>query len=149
MSAQADLFSGPRLRATSIQAYREIKAQGLLGAARERVYSSLFELGSATAGEITAHLGPGATRNNVASRLNELSKLGIVREVEPRSCRVSGRRALVREIVPGAMPVKREAEPRALRIDDARHLARELSTRLGTSELGTMAAGILEALEGK
>lgn len=67
------------IRQTSIQAYTNIKQNGLLSKRRFEVYAWLFEHGPATAGRVSQ--GIHGNRNNTATRLTELRNMGVVQEV--------------------------------------------------------------------
>jgi len=111
------------------------------------VYRALIDLGSATAGEVAKKLGPSAVRNNVATRISELKACGLVRETDKRPCRISGARALVFEIIPGALPKKPEPTPRPLRLVDAVRLAEEIGV-IAQARGDTELTGKLERLIG-
>jgi hypothetical protein len=74
------------VRETSIQAYYEIAASGLLAKRRFEAYQYLFDLGgTASAGEIDRYyvdkLNPGSYYKGLAKRLSELRDWGVIDEV--------------------------------------------------------------------
>ena len=80
---------------TSAQAYYAVLQT--LGYKQEMVYLKLKEIGNATNNELKQALG--WEINTVTPRVNELRKLGIVKEGTRRPCRVSGMTAIAWEIV--------------------------------------------------
>lgn len=84
-------------RQTSIDAYNEIKESGLLSHRRFEVYETLFNIGPATAGEIskaqnkTSNFAKG---DNSHARLCELRDLGVVKEIMEVKCTVTGMRVI-------------------------------------------------------
>lgn len=92
------------VRRTSLEAYREIEARGLLPAARLRVLRLLAERGRPMTGtEVDTELGRGAHK-----RLSELERLGCVAERGTIACPLTGRRAIAWEAT-GELP--REEAP--------------------------------------
>lgn len=85
-------------RATSLEAYEEIKANGLLSKARWRIYRVLCEQGPMTASELFNYLETreGVKVNwNTRTRFTELRDLGVIAELEERKCRITGQRVIV------------------------------------------------------
>lgn len=78
-------------RPTSVQAYREIKSEGLLGELQRQVLLATRRYGPGTAREIcsAAHIEGGW------KRFSELARDGFVREEGERRCAVTGRKAIV------------------------------------------------------
>lgn len=99
-------------RRTSIDTYRAIANEGLLSRRRLQVYSVLFEVGPATAAEIsnaTPGLKSASKGDNVHARLLELKELGCVYERGERKCRMTGRRAITWDVTE-SLPVKKQAD---------------------------------------
>jgi hypothetical protein len=88
-------------RETSVLAYREIKAEGVLSELQVMVLNSLREDGPCTASELMekAHARhPDWTismLSNFEKRLSELRRHGVAEELPRRRCQVSGRMAIV------------------------------------------------------
>lgn len=74
------------MRQTSIQAYQQIEAHGLLSRVRWVVYSHLFRHGPLTGSELNSQLG-GVSFHK---RLSELERLGVVYTMGKRNCDVTG-----------------------------------------------------------
>jgi len=74
------------IRQTSIQAYREIEAKGLLSRVRWLVYAHLYANGPLTGTELNAQMGGVGYHK----RLSELERLGVVRTVGRKRCSVTG-----------------------------------------------------------
>lgn len=80
---------------TSLQAYND-KVKPELGARQEFVLNGLKHLKSATNLELSVYLE--LPINQLTPRIFELRELGLVREHEKRTCRISGRRAISWEV---------------------------------------------------
>ena len=98
-------------RQTSIETYHAIEANGLLSQRRWAVYRTLFEIGPATAAEISeaddsSFTNP-AKGDNSHARLNELIKQGCVEEVGTRICSITGREVLLYDVTKN-LPAKLE-----------------------------------------
>jgi len=79
---------------TSIKTYHELQEEGVIGKDQKEVYKALKELVKATDNEITkelCYLDP----NKVRPRRKELVDIGVVKEIEKRNCKVTGRLAIV------------------------------------------------------
>ena len=74
------------MRQTSIQAYKQIEANGLLSRVRWMVYSHLFHHGPLTGGELNRQMGGGGYHK----RLSELESLGVIVGTGIRVCSVTG-----------------------------------------------------------
>jgi len=94
-------------RETSIEAYHKVKETGLLSTLRLAVFKILCEHGPMTAGEMRKFGGAGMNSGVYGTRLSELQRMGVVKEVETRPCNVTGHRAIVWDIT-HEMPVKLE-----------------------------------------
>ena len=86
------------VRETSIEAYNEIKENGLLSKKRFQVYDILFRLGPMTGAQVSNVIKKGNTKNayseTVRNRLTELRNSGVVREVGEVICPITGRRVI-------------------------------------------------------
>ena len=83
-------------RETSHEAYRQIKAKGLLSRQLLGVYAALVKYGARTATELAEcmrlnDVRATGIRHMVSRRLPELRDLGVVAEDGIRECRVTGR----------------------------------------------------------
>ena len=82
------------IRRTSLKAYEEIEAEGLLSRQRWETYKVLFHHGPLTAKQVTEAFGiTGAWK-----RLPELRDLGVAEELGTAPCPVSGRQAIVWDV---------------------------------------------------
>jgi hypothetical protein len=105
---------GDELRETSLEAYWTIRREGLLPRARFEVYERIAQRGPLTGAEIDEQLRVGGGRGHGHKRLPELRRLGCIREVETRICRVTGRRAIAWAVT-GRLPEEPQAKPSAPR----------------------------------
>ncbi len=82
-------------RDTSIEAFRQIQAEGLLSSMRFAVYQALYYSGPLTGAELDeklrGHLG---NRGHYHKRLPELRDCGVVSEKGERTCRITGRNVI-------------------------------------------------------
>ena len=79
-----------QVRQTSIEGYSRIKKE--LGKRQQEVYDGFLGNGTCTNLEVSRLLG--IPINQITPRTNELVKLGLITEVEKRTCGVSGRKAI-------------------------------------------------------
>ena len=89
-----------KYRSTSINAYHEIEANGLLSRRRWEAYKVLHHFGAMTSAELyeAAQKFYGQRfRDNYQPRLTEMRNLGVVREAGKRKCNVTGHEAIVWE----------------------------------------------------
>lgn len=120
-------------RETQIEAFRTIMANGLLSRLRSEVYRLVFENqepDGVTGGELD-RLFSSQSRvwsRGASPRLNELVKLGVLDELEPRTCKATGMRVIA-YMTNGRLPVARALQrpPLSLReeIREACGLLRE------------------------
>lgn len=75
------------VRQTSIQAYEQIEASGLLSRVRWLVYAHLFRHGPLTGSELNNQMGG----RGYHKRLSELERLRVARTVGRKNCAVTGR----------------------------------------------------------
>ena len=105
-------------RDTSIDAYREIEENGLLGKRAWEVYQFLSKNGPCTAKHIIVGLmGPTQNSGGYTTRLSELKKKGVVRETGKVTCEYSGFRVFQWEVIPGALPLKQDDFDRMTRAE--------------------------------
>jgi hypothetical protein len=106
-------------RETSIQSWRELIDSGVLGPMKARVVQILGEGNpyGMTASELLvlgrSIFGKDSERDNYQKRLGELRDEGVVEELEPRKCSVTGRNVIVWRLT-GNKPY--EKEPKTLLI---------------------------------
>jgi hypothetical protein len=83
-----------RIKRTSREAFDKIKADGSLSAMRMQAYSVVRFYGPVTSLEVdTIGTVPGNKRPSLHKRLSELERLGLIKVVGQRKCRVSGNQA--------------------------------------------------------
>ena len=82
------------MRSTSLEAYRQIEADGTLSAVRWAAYACLYEKGPLTGAELDDALKDTGGRGHYHKRLPELRDRGVVAEVGKRSCRITGHEAI-------------------------------------------------------
>lgn len=86
------------VRETSIAAYREIEAKGLLSKRRFQLYKVLFVNGPMTANECMHVLNRGQPAAlwdmNVHARFTELRQLGVAKEVGTTRCSLTGKEVI-------------------------------------------------------
>jgi DNA-binding MarR family transcriptional regulator len=100
-------------RQTSIEAYRQIAAEGLLSRMRLAVYDALYRHGPLTAGELTDYLH--MRQAAVSARLTELVTLSVATEIQERICTNSGRRVIefdVTDKLPTRLPARQSKSSR-------------------------------------
>ncbi len=102
------------IRKTSIDAYKQIEAEGLLSKRRWQVYKALFHEGPLTASQIANNI-PGFKSEsvgfNVHARLCELRSMGVVDEIGEVDCPITSRRVIQWD-VNDKLPLKFEKEIR-------------------------------------
>jgi hypothetical protein len=89
------------LRKTSIEAYKQITASGLLSRRRMEVYEILFHHGPLTAHgvvEFARSFAPSANQTSFNARLSELKRLGVVQEVGYKDDVVSGHKCILWDV---------------------------------------------------
>lgn len=85
-------------RQTSIDAYNQIKEEGMLGALQFRVYDALYQYGPATQQEIWDRCFKETQARNIMPRFAELQKMGVVASKERRACTITGRNCMVWDV---------------------------------------------------
>jgi len=114
-----------KTRQTSIECYNQIKSEGLLSNMRFRVYSALLAMGKpSTTREVYATMN---IIKQEATRFTELRKLGVIYEVQNRTCTVTGRTSIEWDLT-DRLPVniKKSNRTKKHKIDDALNSLREL-----------------------
>lgn len=103
------------LRQTSLEAYRHIESEGLLSRVRFEVYSILFHHGPLTMADIHKRLSKGrsVSGGTYTSRLSELERMGVIREVKRVKCPITGRTATLWDVT-SSLPIKFE-KPKKLK----------------------------------
>lgn len=120
------------VRQTSIETFRQIKAEGLLSERRLQAYEALFHNGPMTQGEcwdlIARTTNPKMPRHSIAPRFAELLEQGVIQEVGKAPCRLSGRECIVWDVTSKlpVKPEKRESELVRLRREN-KELRREIA----------------------
>ena len=108
-------------RETSIEAYRQMAASGLLSERRLQTFQILAEHGPMTGSEAARFFARPADRGATVARCGELRDMGVVREVGERDCSVTGKSVLVWEVIAGVLPLKLA---RGVRVTRKQHIAR-------------------------
>ena len=121
-----------KTRQTSIDCYNQIKSEGLLSNMRFRVYSALLAMGKpSTTREVYATMN---VIKQEATRFTELRKLGVIYEVQNRTCTVTGRTSIEWDLT-DKLPVnvKNNNKTKKQKINDALNLLRVLYKNKDTS----------------
>lgn len=111
-----------RQRDTSIEAYRQIEAEGLLSRRRWQVYEILYHYGPLTAGEIARHAidkGIEVKEQTITPRMAELRERKVVKEVGVKVCSTTGRNCIAWDVT-ASLPVysdKKAAAPTPTRAE--------------------------------
>lgn len=82
-------------RLTSIEAYQEIKANGLLSRRRFQVYETLHLAPLPLTAMETARRILGVLDHSISPRFAELKQQGVIEECGERPCRITGRTAIL------------------------------------------------------
>lgn len=104
------------MRKTSVDVYRQVKAEGLLSKRRWQVYDILYRAGPLTAGETAHHLG--VPLNGASPRFSELKARGVIKETDkPRLCSITGRRVLAWETTDELphLPARKESDKQKIK----------------------------------
>jgi len=96
-------------RQTSVQAYHQIRNEGLLTKLKLQVYETLYQHGPLTAGELCGIYFPKTPRPSLSPRFAELEELGVVKTVGVRPCQKTQRNAYVWDVT-DQVPRKLEKE---------------------------------------
>jgi len=121
-----------KTRQTSIDCYNQIKEEGLLSNMRFRVYSALLAMGKpSTTREVYETMN---VIKQEATRFTELRKLGVIYEVQNRTCTITGRTSIEWDLT-DRLPVniKKSNRTKKHKIDDALNSLRELYKNKDTS----------------
>lgn len=95
------------VRKTSIDVYRQIEANGLLGRLQFEVYAALFHHGPLTQNELHQDHFAKTQPRNIQPRVSELEAMGAVESVGERPCRITGHRCMIWDVTAN-LPVKVE-----------------------------------------
>lgn len=104
-----------RIRDTSLEAFRQLGASGVLSVARWEVYSATFEHGPHTSGEAFDRLSTHDKRHPLSQSravFTWLHDAGLLRVVGKRPCGVSGRACLVWDVTSRSVPLEGANKPR-------------------------------------
>ena len=98
------------IRQTSIEAYNQIKEEGLLSRRSFEVYDSLYSFGPATANELFSQMmlknkTLDQSNTNVRARLNELREDGTAQELGTKTCSITGRNVILWNVTRN-LPIK-------------------------------------------
>ena len=136
-----------KTRQTSIDCYNQIKSEGLLSNMRFRVYSALLAMGKpSTTREVYATMN---VIKQEATRFTELRKLGVIYEVQNRTCTVTGRTSIEWDLT-DKLPVnvKNTNKTKKQKINDALNLLRVLykNKNTNTNEDWTKVADLIKSI---
>lgn len=92
-------------RQTSIDVYRQIESEGLLGRLQLMVYDVLFHRGPLTSGELWKFHFPDLQRQSLTPRLIELERMGAIQIGDKRECKFTGRECIQWDVT-SRLPVK-------------------------------------------
>lgn len=79
------------VRDTSLEAYNEIRNNGLLSKMRFTIYKAVVFFEGSTANEIFERLG---LKTNQSGRFTELREMGVIKELSKRECNITGRKCI-------------------------------------------------------
>jgi len=103
-------------RDTSLEAYKKIKENGMLGKRKMEIYDVVFRHGPLTANEAFNILKLEKYRNlnfdsNTNSRFTELRDCGCLQEVGKKKCKITGNTVILWDVTK-SLPVKMEKPKR-------------------------------------
>ncbi|NJL25037.1 MAG: hypothetical protein HC902_07595 [Calothrix sp. SM1_5_4] len=102
-------------RQTSINAFRQIEADGLLSRRRFEVYEMLYQYGPMTLSQLTnaayKKLGHAFNSGNFGTRLSELRSVGVAQELGTTKCPITGREVILWDVT-DALPARDQASKR-------------------------------------
>ena len=122
------------MRTTSLDAFKAITADGTLKALIRRAYSTLYACGPMTGRELDDHNACPDLHKELAT----MRRLGIVKECEPRACRISGHTALTWDVtgeLPGPKQPPKLSELKRLRRECAEKTARIVALEMENANL--------------
>ena len=93
------------MRTTSIDAYNAVVKSGFVNRSRLKVYDTLFHHGPLTQSETEAEIAltTGSQRTtSYHKRFSELERLGLIKSVGVRQCRVTHREVMTWDVTPNA-----------------------------------------------
>ena len=114
-------------RETSIDAWRDIQSNGVLGVEQLKAYGCLYRYGPQTGRELDDKLGP-----DMHKRLSELERLGVVACKGKRKCAITGR-IVFEWALTGELPVKPPPAVKTKRSKPLLELLYEACTALDAS----------------
>lgn len=105
-------------RDTSVEAFKIIRENGLLSKRRMEVYKYLYENGPCTAKQVTGNLRQGLQDSGgYNTRLSELRRMGVVKEVDKVKCDESGQMVILWDVT-SEIPKKLYKDPIQQRLAD-------------------------------
>jgi hypothetical protein len=124
------------MRQTSIECYKQIKAEGLLSKRRLEVLETLLKSAPCTSSEAITKSGAKFGVFGVSSRFTELRDLGVIYEVRVRKCTVTNRNVIEWDLT-DKLPVKvkkEKAKTKKEKAKEALSLIESLGKRLNEPE---------------
>lgn len=85
------------IRKTSIEAYRQIKEEGLLSRMRFLVYEIIYEHGPLTIAEASTFV-PKIDSRSISPRFAELLNIGVIETIGEKTCNVTGRNSTLWDV---------------------------------------------------
>ena len=99
-------------RQTSIDCYRQIKAEGLLTKRRLEVYEAIYNSAPCTSSEaMRGRLNSTNVLSQSRARFTELRELGVIYEKGVRKCNVTGRNVIEWDLT-DRLPIKTKPRPK-------------------------------------
>ncbi len=92
-------------RATSREAFKILVESGALRGQQATILNHVIEVGPGTAAEMLHGTTMDRNRNLARARFTELNAKGLIREIETRKCKITGRHALVWEATDRTKPL--------------------------------------------
>lgn len=134
-------------RDTSIQAYHQIKDEGLLSRMRLMVYEHLFKHGPLTRSELDNQLkGPNEVNPSYHKRLSELERQGVVKTVGRKACSITGRECELWDVTSALpIPFTRDPSKKQVLLDAAKAYAQAKKRGAPREERMSLAKTLLDA----
>jgi uroporphyrinogen-III synthase len=82
------------MRETTAEAYRKAKESGLIKGLKLQVFHIICTVGPITANELRSRIDDKSNSGVYSTRLSELERMGVIRGLEKRKCRVTGNMAI-------------------------------------------------------
>lgn len=94
------------MRETSIEAFNQIKDEGLLSKTRFKVYEFIFKNGPCTISDVSINFNKsGNASGTYSSRFSELRNSGAIKEVGTTVCKITGRNKILWDVT-NRLPIK-------------------------------------------